>query len=407
MSPTRPRIKNHIYHARQSLYFFGVMGLFLPKPLGILSALAISTALLQSNAAKALAKPLLLSALYLSGLALLQIASSLTPQEATANLEACLNIAAGMAIAFVTFAATQHLQDQRDQWGILASTLTLLGAHLLFPKAFDNTIFFYGLFDNPNTSARVLCITLAVLLLITPRPLGPKQALIGQIQAHSLYKAGYFLAALLASYLLLLTNYRSAWIAAATGLAAWTLMNQQLSNLRRLALWLSGLMSLGVLFLFADNKGFGIAGNSMDTRLGLWRALVNGWIDHRFWQGFGIGSFDNLDYLYKGAHDPTIYPHNAIVEILCLSGVLGMGLAIALATGIGLAIIPKARSTRLTQISRLIICYLFAIVPLLLLDVGFYGSKSFGMIYACIGALVASLEPRLTPPITPKPSLSA
>ena len=93
------------YHLEQSLYFWGILGVFLPKPFGLLSVLAVLIAMQRSNALQAQAALLNASRIYVTCLAILQLGASRTIALLTENLEASLNVACGMAIGPVAFAA--------------------------------------------------------------------------------------------------------------------------------------------------------------------------------------------------------------------------------------------------------------------------------------------------------------
>lgn len=208
----------------------------------------------------------------------------------------------------------------------------------------------------------------------------------------------HVLAIIATSYLLLLTNYRSAWLAGGIGVGIWLFGKPQRSTAKTLALLVITAAAIGLLFTLVDHKGFPSGHNSIHSRLSLWHALLNSWVHQRIWQGFGIVSFTSIEHLYHGLYDPTVYPHNAIVEILSPSGIIG-GLITLL---LGLRIFSiESQTHKITQnssIARTSIAYLASTALLLMLDGRFYGSKSFALIYACLGVLNASAP---TLPITP------
>lgn len=361
------------------------MGVFLPKPFGLLSVLAALFALQRSNALQAQVTLLQVSGIYVTCLALLQLGASGTITQLVDNLEACLNVTCGMAIGIVAFAATQRLSELREEWGILICSWTALLAHLALPKVYESSIVFFGFFNNPNTSARVLCVLLAILILINP-----KFTLKERSKKIVLFRIGHILAIVVTCYLLILTNYRSAWLAGAIGVGIWIFGSPQRTTPKKLALLVISIASILFLFALADHKGFASENNSIHSRLNLWSALLNGWIHQRPWQGFGIGSFASLEYLYQGLHTPTVYPHNAIVEVISLSGITGF--CITLFCGLRIYKI-ESRIYKVNQdspISRIAIACLGSTALLLMLDVRFYGDKSFALIYACLGALNAS-----------------
>lgn len=388
------------YHIELGILSLGIVGIFLPKPLGVLSALAVIIAALSSDAIKANTGLIRISVIYTSSLALLGLASSDTLLELTKNLEACLNIACGMMIGLAAYAMAIKSHGRANQWGILASVWMVLMIHLAMPKSYGSILVFYGLFENPNTSARTLCVVLIIALFTlinistgSHMPKTPAAQLAGKIFKF-LLRAAF----ILCIYLVFLTNYRSAWLGATAGITTWILTDPAGSKMKKITFLILTSLTPILLFQFADSKGFGATNNSIQSRLDLWHALLNGWINQKLWQGFGIGSFNSLDHLYSGKHVPTIYPHNAIVEVLCLSGIIGLIMILVLIYRVWTIELEAIRCHRISPATRLAISWLLAISILLLLDMKFYGTKSFALIYSCIGFLGAS---RLTSSITP------
>ena len=203
---------------------------------------------------------------------------------------------------------------------LLACLFALI--HLAFPvTVFEHLS--YGFFDNPNLNGRGLAFIGLLLGILFWSFL--KSPLL-----ENLPRSQLFLRFLLIGFanvgigiLLVLTNYRSGWLAIASFFTLSCFLLFRAVPFLRLAVSTAVCACLVVLVSLFDVKGFGYG--SVGERLLMWNCSLESWVQKYFWFGAGFDSFKRLrlQCMPNSAIGLHAYPHNVSIELLLSVGIVG------------------------------------------------------------------------------------
>jgi O-antigen ligase len=128
-------------------------------------------------------------------------------------------------------------------------------------------------------------------------------------------------------YLILLTNARGVWLALASGALAMLLFVPQLKKSHKLILSAAILLIFLSFFLLVNTKGESLTGRPV-----IWAWLFNHTIDGNFWLGYGINVVKDVlaeDPIFSQKYAAQT-AHNIFLEIFVSTGIVGLGVFVAI-----------------------------------------------------------------------------
>jgi len=243
----------------------------------------------------------------------------------SANPEVSLSGCGRIALGLCMFVPGVYLgwRLRNGYASILAPLLILLfgSLHFAFPVIYSGNLVF-GFDQNPNIIGRGLTYGLLLLGVITAA--APRHFYRLVPGRHGLFPILLALDWIVLSALLMISNYRSGWLALCVFALLLILRSKDLARRFKIA-FLAGVSALFVgLVALRDWKGFGYG--SVGERLDLWTRALTGWFDQHLVFGAGFKSFNLMGHLYYyGDVTRTYrYPHNVIVEYIFSSGIFGL-----------------------------------------------------------------------------------
>ncbi len=191
----------------------------------------------------------------------------------------------------------------------LSIGLLFILANFAFP-GINGVQEFYGFYDNPNNVAVTLAGYLFLLVALYPKLHD------GSRKWHLLA----FITALCAAlFLLALANSRGSWLGVAVAFYLIALLQKNIANRIKLALFFAVGAGLLALVVLVDLKGFGYG--TVGARIEIWKGLWALTVTDHLWLGYGINSVKDI---LTASALPTLTAHNIFLELFVSTGLIGV-----------------------------------------------------------------------------------